>query len=245
MATISKSSHKGDNLLIESHFENIVLEVNVNDLISSAVRTNNISELRVLITDKNYQHDHLMLNSLYCEKIKSYNYLLGVKSRTLKSYENKFPLHKAISEADTEQIETLLNENKKLIDNFDNFNRTPLYNAVEGGNINVVKTILKYDNSPNTMVGTDNSLLLAVIRGDTAIVKCLMSIKVIELNVTNTWQQTPIILSVLYNRLDIFKLLHSCKSVNRTCRDKFELTYQDYIMEKNREDMYPFLSLSI
>lgn len=231
--------------------ETLIQETNVNDLINSAVKTNNIQELRKLITDKNYQHDHLMLNSLYCEKMKVYTYLLGVKSRTIKVHEDKFPLHKAILEGNIELIERLIIENKKLIDTPDKFNRTPLYNAVDGGNVNVVKTILRYDINPNNMISTNNSsytivpndnpLLLAVVRGETEIVKCLISHRNIQLNITNDWQQTPLILSVLYNRLDIFKLLYLQGNTDKTQEDKFQMTYRDYIVEKKREDMYSFL----
>eukprot|EP00300_Choanocystis_sp_HF-7_P008511 c15948_g1_i2.p1 GENE.c15948_g1_i2~~c15948_g1_i2.p1 ORF type:complete len:296 (+),score=45.90 c15948_g1_i2:26-889(+) len=117
-------------------------------------------------------------------------------------------LHHALLSGNEEQVITLLDQNKELVNQPLDWNEwTPLHVAVTTSIMNIVELLLRYNANPNaSCAGGDTPLHLAALHGHLDVVVLLLQNGAL-VNVLNQSCWTPLHWATIYNRQRVLEVL--------------------------------------
>jgi ankyrin repeat protein len=124
--------------------------------------------------------------------------------------EKNTALHLAIKGSNEEIVKMLLKANNINLELKNHqFGHTPLHEAIHGGNLKIITTLIAQGADVNATSGIfyETPLFLAVIMGDQAASKALLSVSNIDVNISNNQGSTPLHSAVSRDDEVLVKLL--------------------------------------
>ena len=173
------------------------------------------------------------------EKPKSTQYVQSPDQKEKPIVENS-NIFAAISQKDFATVEYLLSSSPKVINERNQFNRTPLHFAVESDNLEMVKLLINAGSDVNSVaMNSLTPLFSAVATGDIEIVKFLVSSGA-DLKCRNQQQDTVIHLAIKLGNIELVRFFAS-KGVDLTAKNDKGQT--PVIVAKNykKDDIMQFL----